>query len=74
MSAVRLAAIELPDFGTPTVEPVIPAEVYAARLATLRQRAAARGLDAILVYGDREHSAPTSPISPASIRASRRRC
>ena len=57
MSAVRLAAIELPDFGTPTVEPVIPAEVYAARLAALRQRAAARGLDAILVYGDREHSA-----------------
>ena len=57
MSAVRLAAVELPDFGTPTVEPVIPAEVYAARLAALRQRAAARGLDAILVYGDREHSA-----------------
>src|SRR6266404_3614671 len=51
MSAVRLAAIELPDFGTPTVEPVIPAEVYAAR------RAAACGFDAILVYGDREHSA-----------------
>jgi hypothetical protein len=57
MSAVRLAAIELPDFGTPTAEPVVPAAVYEARLATLRRRAAARGLDAILVYGDREHSA-----------------
>src|SRR5690242_8084483 len=57
MSAVRLAPIELPDFGTPTAEPVVPAALYAARLAALRQRAAARGLDAILVYGDREHFA-----------------
>src|SRR5512143_3000153 len=51
MRAARLAAIELPDFGMPTTEPVIPAAVYAARLAALRSRAKERGLDAVLVYG-----------------------
>ncbi len=52
-----LAPIELPDFGLPTVQPSIPAATYEARIAAARQRAAEAGYDALLVYGDREHSA-----------------
>jgi Xaa-Pro aminopeptidase len=53
----ELATISLPDFGLPTVEPVIPRELYARRLDRLRERARAAGFDAMLVYGDREHFA-----------------
>ena len=52
-----LAEIKLPDFGQPTVEPAIEPVEYEARLRRLRERAAARGLDALAVYGDREHAA-----------------
>ncbi len=57
MSEVELAAIELPDFGQPTVQPAVPAATYAARVAAAAGRAAAAGLDALVVYADREHSA-----------------
>lgn len=53
----ELAEIILPDFGLPTVEPVIPPELYAGRLDRLRERARAAGFDVMLVYGDREHFA-----------------
>jgi hypothetical protein len=54
---VELAAIELPDFGQPTVEPHLEAAEYEARLKTLQERMEDRGLNALLVYADREHSA-----------------
>lgn len=54
---IELAEVELPEFGLPTVEPHISRVVYAARLAALRQRYRARGFDAFVVYGDREHFA-----------------
>jgi hypothetical protein len=57
MAKARLERMDLPDFGMPDVEPEIPASRYAERLARLRERAAARGLDVVLVYADREHSA-----------------
>lgn len=41
MTAARLAEISLPDFGVPTLQPVVPAATYAARLSAARQRAAA---------------------------------
>ena len=53
----RLAEVDLPDFGMPEAMPQIPASVHAARLERLRDRAAARGIDRIVVYADREHSA-----------------
>ena len=56
-SAPRLGDITLPDFGMPDRMPAIPPEVYAARLDRLRERAAARGCDRVVVYADREHSA-----------------
>lgn len=57
MSSVELATIELPEFGDPTLEPTIPTATYEARLASARARASAAGLDALIVYADREHAA-----------------
>jgi hypothetical protein len=57
MANARLAAIDLPDFGADEEQPEIPASLYAARVARLRERAAERGYDRIVVYADREHSA-----------------
>jgi len=52
---VELASLTLPDFGLPTVEPIIPAELYRSRLKRLVERARAENLDVFVVYGDREH-------------------
>lgn len=54
---VGLAEVDLPDFGVATAAPAVPPETYAARVAEALSRARARGLDALVVYGDREHSA-----------------
>ncbi len=52
----ELADIQLPDFGMPTFEPEIPAEVYRNRLWELKGDASIDH-DFMLVYADREHSA-----------------
>jgi hypothetical protein len=57
MSSVELAVVDLPDFGTPTVQPTVSADIYAKRIAAARERAAAANLDALVIYGDREHFA-----------------
>jgi hypothetical protein len=57
MGQARLATIDLPDFGRDEERPELPAAVYSARLARLRERANARALDHVVVYADREHSA-----------------
>jgi hypothetical protein len=57
MPKARLATIDLPDFGRPEVRPELPGSRYAERVAALRERADARGLDRLVVYADREHSA-----------------
>jgi Xaa-Pro aminopeptidase len=51
---VELVDLSLPEFGLPTVEPVIPAALYRARLSRLVERARA-DYDVFVVYGDREH-------------------
>src|SRR5439155_24981295 len=48
---------DLPDFGRSDERPVLPVEVYAARLEALRGRAERDGYDRLVVYADREHSA-----------------
>jgi hypothetical protein len=53
----RLTAITLPDFAEPGPMPEIPRQVYGKRLERLSERADRRGLDRIVVYADREHSA-----------------
>ena len=54
---VELATLALPDFGLPTVEPTIPADLYRARLKRLVEQAQAEGYAVLVVYGDREHFA-----------------
>jgi Xaa-Pro aminopeptidase len=56
----RLADVSLPDFGMPEAMPEIPAATYRARLERVRESAAERGYDRIVVYADREHSANLS--------------
>jgi Xaa-Pro aminopeptidase len=63
MAIARLARIDMPDFGMPEERPEIPAPLYADRLARLRERAARRGYDRVVVYGDREHSANLAYLS-----------
>lgn len=54
---IRLQKVSLPEFGLPGDEPVIPSHVYTARLKKLRARMASDGLDILVIYGDREHTA-----------------
>ena len=60
---VELAALRLPEFGLPSAEPQIPSETFQARIQAALQRSAARNLDALVVYGDREHSANLTYLS-----------
>ena len=52
-----LADIELPDFGMPAVEPLLPPSIFAERVERLRARMDERGYDRLVVWADREHSA-----------------
>jgi len=52
-----LMDVKLPDFGVPKEIPVIGDAVYQLRLDELRKRMDQAGLDAVLVYADREHTA-----------------
>jgi len=56
MAKARLADITLPSFGMPEIRPELPTDIYPARIARLRERAAAARYDRIVVYADREHS------------------
>ena len=60
---VGLKSVALPDFGEPTVMPTLPRATYEARIAALLERASKAHLDAIVVYGDREHSANIAFLS-----------
>ncbi len=57
MRRAVLTGIELPDFGEPVAEPGLGRPLYEARIARLRSRMAQHGLDALVIYGDREHMA-----------------
>ena len=63
MTRARLAHVELPELGMPARMPTLPAELYHARLQRTRERAAQRGLDVLIVYADREHSANLSYLT-----------
>lgn len=53
----RLIRIDWPDFGTPDLPPSVTLAEFRDRLAVTRATMAARGLEALAVYGDREHFA-----------------
>ncbi|MCX7645364.1 MAG: M24 family metallopeptidase [Rhodobacteraceae bacterium] len=54
---VTLTRLRWPDHGAPELPPEPDLAEYRARLAALRAAMAGRGLDAMVVYGDREHAA-----------------
>ena len=54
---VRLTNVALPDFGIPDTRPELAPAIYLARLDRLAAVSARAGLDAIVVYADREHFA-----------------
>lgn len=60
---IELAEIGVPDFGLPSTEPSVPTATYSARLAAAVQAAVSAGLDALLVYADREHFANLSYLT-----------
>jgi len=53
----------LPEFGEPTVQPALSGAVYAARIAAALGAAAKAGHHALVVYGDREHTATMSYLT-----------
>jgi hypothetical protein len=53
----RLREIDLPDFGMPDGRPELSPAMHADRIERLRRRAADRGIDLVLCWSDREHSA-----------------
>lgn len=55
--------LTLPPLSDPGPEPVLPEGVYRSRLDTLRRRLRESGLDALLVYADREHYANISYLT-----------
>lgn len=57
MSGTRLAEVKLPDFGSPVFEPRLPPGIFAGRMQRLLARMAEESLDALVIYGDREHAA-----------------
>ena len=57
MGQVELATLDLPEFGLPQTEPVLSAAIYQARIERTKRRFVEAGYDALIVYGDREHSA-----------------
>jgi hypothetical protein len=60
MSKARLAPITLPDFGAPTIEPELGADIYVSRHKRSLKAMRKHGYDALIIYGDREHMANIS--------------
>ena len=58
-----LTHVALPPLADPGPEPLLASDVYEARLEALRRRLRATGLDAALVYADREHYANVSYLT-----------
>ena len=63
MSTARLTTIDLPTFPRSEVAPELLASIYPPRVERLRERAARRGCDWLVVYADREHSANLAYLS-----------
>jgi hypothetical protein len=60
---VELGPVDLPDYDLPAELPSVPVPTYHSRLAAAWAAAAEAGLDALLVYADREHFANLSYLT-----------
>lgn len=59
----ELTEIALPEFELPRDKPVVPPQTYVSRVEATYSAMAERGLDALIVYGDREHFANTQYLT-----------
>lgn len=59
----ELAEITLPEFELPRDKPVVPPSTYVARVEAVYAKMVERGLDAVAIYGDREHFANTQYLT-----------
>jgi hypothetical protein len=57
LAGIELGTVELPSYELPAEQPSVPAETYLQRIAATEHAAAEAGLDALIVYADREHFA-----------------
>ena len=62
-NGVELGPVELPAYDLPAEQPAISMATYQARLAAAQAAAQAAGLDALIVYADREHFASLSYLT-----------
>ena len=60
---VELGPVDLPRYDLPAEQPSVPAATYRARIAAAAAAAADAGLDALVVYADREHFANLSYLT-----------
>jgi Xaa-Pro aminopeptidase len=60
LGTVELGAVELPAYELPAEQPSVPSTTYLERFAAIERAAAEAGLDALIVYADREHFANLS--------------
>ena len=63
VTSVALRPVSLPEFGEPTIQPIIGRGLLERRIETLLARGARVGLDGFAIYGDREHSANVAYLS-----------
>lgn len=63
VTSVALKTMSLPEFGEPTVMPLVSRATYEGRIAALVARGVKAGFDAFAVYGDREHAANVAYLS-----------
>ena len=61
--SVALKTMSLPEFGEPTVMPLIPRATHEVRIEALLARGVREGFDAFVIYGDREHAANVAYLS-----------
>lgn len=63
MPSFKLVEARLPEFGVPKTRPELDDSVYTSRFAALSRARRAAGLDALVIYADREHSANLNYIT-----------
>jgi Xaa-Pro aminopeptidase len=63
LAGAELGAVELPGYEPPGEQPSVPAKTHLERISTAERAAAEAGLDALIVYADREHFANLSYLT-----------
>jgi hypothetical protein len=62
-AGVELGPVDLPDYDLPAEQPEVPQETRLERIAAAQRATAEAGLDALIVYADREHFANLSYLT-----------